>query len=69
VHSQIMSEMGPLRTGKKRRQVTAQINVTCTVMRVHLASRRMVTDSADILPRVGVSISLLLGRISLAVFR
>jgi hypothetical protein len=61
-----MSEMGPLKKqGKKSRQVTAQINMTCTVMRVHLASRRMVTDTADILPRVGVTISLFMARIRL----
>lgn len=41
---------GALKKGKKRRQVTAQINMTCTLMRVPLASRRMVTNTVDILP-------------------
>lgn len=61
-----MSEMEPWGEGggvrKERRQVTAPINITCTLMRVH-AARLMVTVRTDIFPRVWVNNVWFAGRI------
>lgn len=42
-----------VRNRKKRRHMPAPINMTCTVMRVHVAARLMVTFLIDIPPKTG----------------